>query len=162
MTAGPQSGSLVGDHGEGGSSMRTVKIVVGLLMAGMMTLSALPAQAGGGAGGGGTSFVAFQCYLVTGADKAGRVVNLTDQFGTTENVRVERARMLCTPTTGELVTGELDDISSITPDHVKCYSIIPNTNPNLDAQVTDQFGVETLEVKKTSFLCMPAGKELVP
>jgi hypothetical protein len=140
--------------------MRTTKIVAALVITGMVMLSALPAQAGGGAGGGGTDFIAFQCYLVSDGDRQNRVVTLVDQFGTSENVRIERARLLCTPTTGTLVQGELE----VDPggDHLKCYSAVPLSKSPVEVEVADQFTTETLEVKKAQFVCLPAAKTVLP
>jgi hypothetical protein len=135
------------------------KIVVVVLGVVMVMLTALPAQAGGGAGGG-TEFQAFLCYLAAEGDRIDRIVNLVDQFGEKQNVRVERARLLCTPTTGTVVQGEL-----LAPtggeDHLKCYTSVPLGAPKAEVQVTDGFTTENIVVDKGLYVCVLAGKTLL-
>lgn len=146
-----------------------------LVVLGLIALSAAAVQAGGGAGGGGASFEGFQCYTINGGNQP-RVVTLSDQFGTRENVAVGSARLICTPVTGEVVVGNeldvlpVDDEGNSLANHHKCYDIPPFARDsrgrirlidvNAEVTITDQFDVEILKAHTPILLCMRAVKEL--
>jgi hypothetical protein len=127
---------------------------------GFMALAAPLAHAGGGAGGGGTFFIGFQCYVIDGVYQK-RTVSLFDQFGERTDVQLGNGRLLCTPVEGEVTEGDLDEVSGF-PDHLKCYSISSRTrfDPRVPATLTDAFDVETVEVRDPRLLCIPVVKEV--
>lgn len=129
---------------------------------GCIALSATVAHAGGGQGGGGTGLEGFQCYFINGAPQT-RVVTLTDQFGTQNNVHVGAGHLLCTPVTAEVVQGpELNTfLPEDTPDHLKCYTIFPihPLTPAPVVRVVDQFVFENVAVHVPILLCTIAVKK---
>jgi hypothetical protein len=139
-----------------------------LAVIGCLALSAALAHAGSGSGTGGTGFQAFQCYVLEGEQKTGRVVTLDDQFGERTNVRVGEAQLLCTPVTGTVTQGPdlgtftQDDIDAGAVDHLQCHSMSRTrpTAPRPVVKVVDQFGVEILKVHLPELLCMPAVKKV--
>ena len=156
-------------------STSLLSILTGL---GLIAVTAAGVSAGSGAGGGGTSFTGFQCYTINGANQP-RVVSLSDQFGTRDSVPVGNGRLICTPVTGEVVSGnELDvlpvDDTQDPPvslaDHYKCYDIPPFARDsrgrirlidvNVEIKITDQQDIEVVKAHTPILLCMLAVKEL--
>jgi len=153
--------------------MRRAKLgYLALAAAGLLALSSTNAQAGGGAGGGGTGFEGFQCYSIVGTNQD-RVVNLTDQFGSRQNVDVGRGLLICTPVAGEVVVGNeldvlpVDEGGNSLADHFKCYDVPPFARDgrrvrlidvNAEVRITDQFDVEVLKAHTPILLCMHAVK----
>ena len=69
--------------------MRKASVVLQVLaVIGFVALSATVVHAGGGTGGGTNTIFPYQCYLINGDQPPAHVLNLVDQFGTRENVRV--------------------------------------------------------------------------
>src|SRR5207248_3234582 len=79
------------------------------------------------AGGGSNIIFPFQCYLINGdtPPSPNNVVNITDQFGTRQNVHVGPARLLCTPTETTKPDLGLFDPPPVLGDHLTCYTISP-------------------------------------
>ena len=105
----------------------------------------------------------FQCYSAArtpGTPKfQRRVVRLEDQFGT-KDVRVVKPVSICTPVNknGE---GILDETA-----HLTCFTIqkIRGEPPftRRDVQMSNQFGDQSLRVKRPRTLCVPSTKTLLP
>jgi hypothetical protein len=139
-----------------------------LTVTGCLALSAAVAHAGAGSGTGGSGFQAFQCYVLEGEQKTGRMVTLDDQFGERTNVRVGEAQLLCTPVTGTVTQGPdlgtflQADQDAGAVDHLQCHSMSRTrpTAPLPVVKVVDQFGVEILKVHAPDLLCMPAVKKV--
>ena len=101
----------------------------------------------------------FKCYAAHGRLSPGSV-DLEDQFGVWEDSEVKKAKLVCIPCS--------KDGSEIkNPDNfiLKLYEIkvpkVPKGSPKFETQVivTDQFGEETVTVKKPKYLAVPALKE---
>ena len=161
--------------------MRTVRFVSRVLVVlGVLGLFATAAHAGGGQGGGVDILNAFQCYLIN-ADApppTNSVVNLVDQFGTRQNVRIGAARLICTPVQGMKPVPEPAD-PNFNPlfdplpdgaDHIKCYQISPFErdgngrfslyNPDAVVDLTDELDVVTnVQVSVPAFICTLAKKD---
>lgn len=138
------------------------RIVPMIVLAGALTLPVGLAHAGGGGAGGTLEVAAFQCYVVDGA-RTLRTATLIDQFGERTDVKLDNARLLCTPTTVNVNEGELASVDPFLADHLKCYGISSRTrfNPRVEVRVTDPLGEEILEVRDPRYLCIQAIKELV-
>jgi hypothetical protein len=105
----------------------------------------------------------FQCYKVAtskGATKFEPVLNveIEDQFGPM-HVDVKKPTFLCNPVDKN---GE-DPLAPSHVDHLMCYQVKQvKTEPKflkvVSVFVNNQFGPETLDVKKPSELCVPALK----
>ena len=100
----------------------------------------------------------FRCYKVKEITKLNPnpIVNLEDQFFVDEDVEVKKAKTICAPVdkNGEGVTN--------TETHLVCYDIKPKTkNAKVDVLVTNQFGEQELEVKKSELLCVPSTKVVI-
>jgi len=99
----------------------------------------------------------FKCYKVTG-QPIHKSVDLTDQFGQELNVTVLEPRTLCNPVakTKHEETIPIGDAAA----HLVCYRIAAEglaTRPTVAVQ--NQFGRETVTVKKPVTLCVPSEKQ---
>lgn len=158
--------------------MRKASVVLHVLaVIGFIALSATVAHAGGGEGGGSNILNAFQCYLIDGDQPppTNGVVDLVDQFGTRQNVRVGHARLLCAPVTGTKPEGTLPAEFDALPDgadHIKCYTISPFdrapngrlslNNPDAVVDLTDELDLDRgVNVGSPVFLCTLARKDCV-
>jgi hypothetical protein len=139
-----------------------------------VVVSAPLAFAGAGAGGGNngeTEILMFQCYVIDGEQPRpeNRVVNLTDQFGTRQNLVIGSGRFMCTPGTASKPdpTQQFDALSG-DQSHLTCYTVSPFDNSgrrprlfNPDATVTidDPLNEDTnVKVGIPAFVCVQASK----
>jgi hypothetical protein len=87
------------------------------------------------------------------------IVDLRDQFGLQEDVRVTAAELLCAPalkTFDGVTTGDL------TAPHLKCYVISRDRAPlRQPVRLDDQFGPEFVEVMEPQLLCQEAEKTVL-
>jgi hypothetical protein len=98
----------------------------------------------------------FECYSVEGREelRSTPTATLNDQFGA-GTVRVGRPALLCNPTEknnekiGPVISG---------PEHLVCYSITSRDRTNRVVEIRDQFGTQTLRVKRSELLCVPSNK----
>src|SRR4051794_29644040 len=60
--------------------------------------SAAVVRAGGGGLGSGITATLFDCYVIHNGADSPFTLAVNDQFGTRENLRVGKARLLCAPT----------------------------------------------------------------
>lgn len=132
------------------------------VVGGGLALAAPAAHAGGGAGGGGPETQGFLCYTIRGVDQ-NRRVNLADQFGALENVKIDRSRLLCTPVNVTLPDGEFDEVPIFLADHLTCYDVSVPGRFNLDVVVrlTDPLDVEQLQIRDPKLLCLLSIKEVL-
>ncbi len=108
----------------------------------------------------------LQCYPIRG-DKVKKTVVVADQWGTSETVVVKPA-LLCLPTDkrpapfGPALDPDPVDPAAVYP--FKCYKVKPGNKQNLrTVSVTDQFGTETVKVRRrSSLLCAPATVDVTP
>ena len=148
-----------------------IKAAASLLAAvALIAASAAVAQAGGGAGTSpGDDIPLFQCYVIEHRGDSPYVLELSDQFGTREHVRVGKARLLCTPVTATVESGPaLTEVITSDPSfpHLSCYGLPPRSRhdngPDDLVRITDPFGARTVELDRPRLLCAGATKELVP
>jgi hypothetical protein len=157
---------------------RRESLFCSLAVLGIVALFAGVAQAGGGSGTGQTGFEGLQCYTINGVNQD-RVVDLSDQFGQRDSIKVGSGRLICTPVTGELVDGTdlgalpVDDTQEppvSLADHYKCYDIPPFAREgrrlrlvdvNAQVEITDQFDIEVVKAHTPILLCMRAAKRLI-
>ena len=120
------------------------------------------AHAGGGGAGGSLDTFALECYLVNGANPP-HVLSIDDQFFPGEqertNVRLGKARLLCTPATVTVTSNTTVGTGFALADHLMCYEA-PSAGANVKQlkQVADPFGTQTVEVLAPRFTCVGAFK----
>ena len=103
----------------------------------------------------------FKCYSILGGHNPPQVVDLQDQFHFEKDVRVNKAKLLCTPVfkTNVRPPGFPDPPGA---DHLKCYAVKQPefVHPRL-VNLFNQFGSETnVQVIQPKFLCVPTLKQL--
>ena len=141
--------------------------VVSRLVA-VIGIIALPVTAAhAGHGQGGSSLSGFECHVINGAN-SDRIVTITDQFGTADNVRVGAAKLLCGPATVDKRPDDPDfDAVPGSPDHLKCYAIsVPGQpGPNPVVRVVDPLNGgagdtdgESVQVLPSRYICTFADK----
>jgi hypothetical protein len=103
----------------------------------------------------------FKCYkakdLKAPKFVATTLASLDDQFETETGVLVKKPFLLCNPTS-------LDGGGIHNPaDHLLCYKVKPSKlEPRPHVEVVDQFGTLQLEVNKSSVVCVPSTKTVLP
>lgn len=92
----------------------------------------------------------FKCYKAKGASP-NVAVDLEDQFGVEPGVLVEQPKLFCNPVdkNGEGIHNPAA--------HLTCYKI-EGDGEKRDVVVGNQFGGQSLEVKKPELLCVPSDK----
>jgi hypothetical protein len=144
----------------------------GVMVFGIVMLSATMAQAGGGQGGG-TDVAGFQCYLINGVNQR-QVLNTADttdptglsfHFPAREHVAVGAGRLVCAPVIVSVPKHEppfppLDNTDSYPlAEHLKCYDAFdPRLILTRGPKVTtwDALDVEDLRVGAPVFICIPS------
>lgn len=98
----------------------------------------------------------FKCYQASGR-RANTFVALDDQFGVQPEVSVGEPGLYCNPVTKRVIaTGEVTDISDPTA-HLTCYHI-HDRHSRGEVDVENQFGRQTVEVRRAELLCVPSEK----
>ena len=141
---------------------------------GVLALSGTVAYAGGGQGGGTNTIFPYQCYLINGDEPpaVNDILNITDQFGTRDNVRVGRARLLCTIATVTKPDGGLFDPPPAIGDHLTCYTISPLQHspsgrvsffdPDAVVDLKDELNIDRgVKVSIPLFVCASSDKTCV-
>jgi Laminin G domain. len=92
----------------------------------------------------------FKCYKAEG-NPLNMAVDLQDQFGVESGVLVQEPQLFCNPVdkNGEGIRNPAA--------HLTCYKIKADREKR-DVVATNQFGEQSLEVKKPELLCVPSGK----
>jgi hypothetical protein len=118
---------------------------------GIMTLSVVPAHAGG-QGGGGTSEIALDCHNIRNAVLQNQLVTIN---GGTETLVVNNGALLCTTT--QVSKGDLSAFAGYTPTPGawKCYNVtaVGNQGPPQAATLEGPFGTENVSVAGSRYLC---------
>jgi hypothetical protein len=100
--------------------------------------------------------VHYKCYkIVPSGPPVQRIIDLRDQFGLQEDVRVTASELLCAPA--------LKNTEGTVPEgpHLKCYVISRDVAPlRQPATLTDQFGSEEVRIMEPLFLCQEVMKTL--
>jgi hypothetical protein len=116
------------------------------------------AHAGGGGAGSPVPGTLYDCYLING-DNAPQTITVDDQFGERTGVALGKAKLLCTPASGIVESGQLQPGDFSDGDHLKCYETPPKgTNPKVSKQVVDPFLAETVKVGDAHYTCAQAFK----
>ncbi len=101
----------------------------------------------------------YRCYEVTG-DRARETVSLEDQFGTDENVRVERPHYFCNPVEKTTSAGTSPILEPEV--HLTCYEIFaPQRTEATDVDISNQIEEDTFTVTAFELLCVPSAKGTV-
>jgi len=150
--------------------MRTLKIFAGALLA-LTLLASMPAtvHAGGGGMGGGPLVGVFlsDCYKVTSGSNVPYTMDVMDQFGNHQNIKVGHAQFVCV-VSGDWMRTPNSNSPALNPDFnpatnnaAKCYDVVSPSDPapGTVGSVVDIFATETAELHKMSMLCVPATLE---
>ena len=103
----------------------------------------------------------YKCYEVIATNTIPHVPSITldDQFGSEQDVQVEKPRYFCVPVKKTLQDGSLYDIMN--PDeHLVIYDIMPKSNEQ-KIRVKDQFEELNLRVIESVMLAVPSEKQAV-
>jgi hypothetical protein len=170
------AGDYINEKGKGadmskGGNMSRRRMIQAAVVALVLVASAPIAHAGGGGAGGIAGTFLFDCYLISGVNPP-HELDLSDQFFP-ENpeseppipgragVKLGKAKLLCTPASAEIVSGELNPgfFGGENVDHIKCYEAPPKgANPNVTKVVADPFVTETVTVGVPLYVCVGAFK----
>lgn len=148
-------------------TMKRMTTITGALLTFALLLS-LPmlAQAGGGGFGGGplTGVFLSDCYKVQGGSNPPYTLDITDQYGNHQNVKVGQAQVVCVSSGDWMRTPSVDqpalnqNFDPTTVNAAKCYDVVApgDGTPGTTTTVTDIFGSQTGALKKMSMVCVPA------
>jgi hypothetical protein len=152
---------------QGGRAMTKRKMLTSVLVAAVFTAScAMAAHAGGGgAGSGDLGFVFLSdCYKVEENENPNFTLEVTDTFGTLQNIRIGKARLVCV-TSGawarQAGSGSDPLNSAFDPTAInaaKCYDVqVKDAAAGNVGTVTDLFGTtESANLGRLTMLCSPA------
>jgi len=152
-----------------GGNMSRRRMIQAAVVALVLAASAPIAYAGGGGEGGIAGTFLFDCYLISGVNPP-QELDLSDQFfpGDPEaeppipgraGVKLGKAKLLCTPATGEITSGTQNPGDFTLADHIKCYEAPPKgANPKITKVVVDPFVTETVTVGVPQYVCVGAFK----
>ena len=140
--------------------MRTRTIVgcAALTLAWVMAPSAAPAQVDH-----------YLCYktkdtknpeFVQLKAKDGNGISLSDQFGTDANVDVKKPRDVCVPVSKN--GGSINDANTHLCEYLVKSKVLKFKPPRPVVQISSQFQISRLEIKKASTLLVPCTKTLLP
>jgi hypothetical protein len=102
----------------------------------------------------------YKCYKIvpSGPPLPFQIVDLEDQFGLQEDVRVTASELLCAPAE-KTFDGETTGTFNETVPHLKCYVISTDRPPlRRPARLTDQFGGEDVQIMEPLLLCQEVTK----
>ena len=84
---------------------------------------------------------------------------MSDQFGEQTDVKLGKAKLLCTPASGKITSGTQNPGDFTLADHIKCYDAPPaGANPKVTQVVADPFVTETVTVGVPQYVCVGAFK----
>jgi hypothetical protein len=134
----------------------------------LVSLPAIVSAGGGGIGGGPlTGVFLSDCYKIVGGFNAPYTLDITDQFGNHQAVKIGQAQMVCvasgdwmrSPTVNQPVLNESFDPTTV--NSAKCYDVVApaDASPGTTGTVVDIFGNQTAALKKMSMVCVPSTLE---
>ena len=146
-----------GVQGQGDEKMTVNVLLRVLAVIGVVALAVTAAVAGHGQGGG--EIAADMCYTINGTNPD-RIVEVTDQFGQSRQIRLGSSALVCTLATVDIRPGDANFDDSIKAgDHLKCYTIsgtVPG-HPNPVVKLVDPIiggaAGETVNVTSAKYLC---------
>ena len=147
--------------------MKTRIMLGALIMAAVIGSSVGVGYAGSDGGGGPGGISLFQCYAVGGdtVSNPPHVLDINDQFTNATAARVGKLKLLCAPTTFDLIN---DEDATLHPeveesggaDHITCYESGPVQATQSVVFLNDAFGEQTVTVQGVSrFVCVKATKD---
>src|SRR5258705_10672494 len=150
--------------------MMKLKIFGGMLVT-VAVLASVPAMsyAGGGGFGGGplTGVFLSDCYKVQGGFNPAYTLDIMDQFGNHQTVKIGQAQVVCVSSGDWMRSPSVDqaplnpNFDPLTNNAAKCYDVSApgDGTPGTTATVTDIFASQTGALKKMSMVCVPATVE---
>jgi len=148
-------------------TMTRMTKITGTLLTFALLLS-LPtlAQAGGGGFGGGplTGVFLSDCYEIVGGANVPYTLDITDQFGNHQTVKIGQAQLVCV-SSGDWMRSPNVSQPALNPNFdpttinaAKCYNAVSPADPapGTVGTVVDIFGSQTATLKKMSTVCVPA------
>ena len=142
-----------------------------MLASAVVTLTlvvALPllAHAGGGGFGGGplTGVFLLDCYKIVGGSNVPYTMDVQDQFGNHQSIKVGQAQLVCVNsgdwmrTPGSNSPALNADFDPTLINALKCYDAISPTDqgPGASGTIVDIFATTPATLKRLSTLCVPA------
>jgi hypothetical protein len=137
--------------------------LLGLALLGSLVTTA---HAGGGGFGGGPLDKVFltDCYQVTPSVNIPYTLELVDQYGDHQNVKVGQAAMFCAASTTWSRQAGVNqpplnpDFNQENINAVKCYQVAApgDQGPGPVGTVTDIFTTQTTNLNRLSMVCVPA------
>jgi hypothetical protein len=150
--------------------MMTLRTFAGALLT-LTLLASLPAiaLAGGGGFGGGplTGVFLSDCYKIVGGANVPFTMDVMDQFGNHQNIKVNQAQFVCV-SSGDWMRTPGSNSPALNPNFdptainaAKCYDVVSPSDPapGTVGTVVDIFENQTATLKKLSMLCVPATLE---
>ena len=148
--------------------MTPMKIFAGTLLALLVALP-LVAQAGGGGMGGGplTGVFLSDCYNIKGGYNAPYTLDIIDQFGNHQTVKIGQAQVVCVASGDWMRSPNVNqpplnpNFDPTTTNAAKCYKVESQGDDKVGAAgtVVDIFTNQTATLKKMSMVCVPATLE---
>jgi hypothetical protein len=144
------------------------KMLAGALFTLLVTLP-LIAHAGGGGFGGGplTGVFLSDCYKIVGGSNVPYTLDVVDQYGTHQNIKVGQAQVVCV-SSGDWMRTPGSKSPELNPNFdpmainaAKCYDVVSpgDQGPGTVGTVVDIFATDTATLKKMSMICVPATLE---
>lgn len=140
-----------------------------LLGVAVLVSSALVAHAGGGGFGGGPLGNVFltDCYKIVSGGNAPYTMDVNDQFGKRQNIKVGALQMVCVVSGGwsrQSGVSQPDLNGNFDPGNINaatCYDVAEpgDQGPGSVGTVVDLFGSQTAVLKRMTMLCSPANLE---
>jgi len=143
-------------------------LLAGALITLLVALPAIASAGGGGIGGGPlTGVFLSDCYKIVGGFNAPYTLDITDQFGNHQTVKIGQAQMVCVSSGDWMRSPSVDQAplnESFDPNTVnsaKCYDAVSpgDGSPGTVGTVVDIFGNQTAALKKMSMVCVPSTLE---
>jgi len=150
--------------------MTTRNMLAGALLT-LTLLASLPAiaHAGGGGFGGGplTGVFLSDCYKIVGGFNAPYTLDIMDQFGNHQSVKIGQAQVVCVSSGDWMRSPSVNqpplnqNFDPTTVNSAKCYDAVApgDGSPGTVGTVVDIFGNQTATLKKMSMVCVPSTLE---
>jgi hypothetical protein len=143
--------------------MRTKTVLAVVLAFGLVGAFASIGHAGGGGAGNPGGILLFQCWGVEQGTRPAQVLSVDDQFTNPTRERPGKLKMVCAPSTFQVLNGLDVNADRSSDDHLTCYQADDEAETSSSVvTVTDGFTSQTVRVSGDSkFLCTTAIKHCV-
>ena len=138
------------------SNMVKAKVFAVLFMVATLVAWSGVAQAGGGGEGLPGGAVFYTCYAIHQGANPKVVLNVNDQFTDSHDIRVDKAKLLCTLATGTFVSGT--EHPTPESDHLTCYETSDTAKSRALVQLQDSFGVQNVLIGRPQYVCTGSNK----